>query len=82
MPHWLFSTVIPGPDFTVFWNQCAQQGFKPKIVSAGKVGEFPQGMYTFGNRAIDMVTEVWWSRFHPYSSSLSKQSSAELADGL
>jgi branched-chain amino acid transport system substrate-binding protein len=36
-------TVIPGPDFTIFWNQCAQQGFKPKIVSAGKVGEFPQG---------------------------------------
>jgi branched-chain amino acid transport system substrate-binding protein len=73
-------TVIPGPDFTVFWNQCAQQGFRPKIVSAGKVGEFPQGMYTFGNRAINMVTEVWWSRFHPYSSSLTKQSSSELAD--
>jgi branched-chain amino acid transport system substrate-binding protein len=73
-------TVIPGPDFTVFWNQCAQQGFKPKVVSAGKVGEFPQGMYTFGNRAINMVTETWWSRFHPYSSSLTKQSSAELAD--
>ena len=73
-------TVIPGPDFTVFWNQCAQQGFKPKVVSAGKVGEFPQGMYTFGNRAINMVTETWWLRFHPYSSSLTKQSSAELAD--
>jgi branched-chain amino acid transport system substrate-binding protein len=73
-------TVIPGPDFTVFWNQCAQQGFKPKIVTAGKVSEFPQGMYPFGDRAINMVTEVWWSRFHPYSSSLTKQSSSELAD--
>jgi branched-chain amino acid transport system substrate-binding protein len=73
-------TVIPGPNFTVFWNQCAQQGFKPKVVTAGKVSEFPQGMYPFGDRAINMVTEVWWSRFHPYSSSLTKQSSAELAD--
>ena len=73
-------TVIPGPDFTVFWNQCAQQGFKPKVVTAGKVSEFPQGMYPFKDRAINMVTEVWWSRFHPYSSSLTKQSSGELAD--
>ena len=37
-------------------------------------------MYPFGDRAINMVTEVWWSRFHPYSSSLTKQSSSELAD--
>ena len=73
-------TVIPGPDFTVFWNQCAQQGFKPKVLSAGKVGEFPQGVYPFGVRAINFVCEVWWSRFHPFSSSLTKQSSAELAD--
>jgi branched-chain amino acid transport system substrate-binding protein len=73
-------TVIPGPDFTIFWNQCAQQGFRPKIVAAGKVGEFPQGVYPYGVRAINFATEVWWSRFHPYSSSLTKQSSSELAD--
>jgi branched-chain amino acid transport system substrate-binding protein len=73
-------TVIPGPDFTIFWNQCAQQGFKPKIVTAGKVGEFPQGMYPYGNRAINIVTEVWWSRYHPFSSSLTGQSSRELAE--
>jgi branched-chain amino acid transport system substrate-binding protein len=73
-------TVIPGPDFTIFWNQCAQQGYKPKIVTAGKVGEFPQGVYPYGDRAINFVCEVWWSRYHPYSSSLTKQSSSELAD--
>ncbi len=73
-------TVIPGPDFTIFWNQCAQQGYKPKIVTAGKVGEFPQGVYPYGSRAINFVCEVWWSRFHPFSSSLTGQSSRELAD--
>jgi branched-chain amino acid transport system substrate-binding protein len=73
-------TVIPGPDFTIFWNQCAQQGYKPKLVTAGKVGEFPQGLYPYGTRAINFVCEVWWSRYHPYSSSLTKQSSSELAD--
>jgi branched-chain amino acid transport system substrate-binding protein len=73
-------TVVPGPDFTVFWNQCAQQGYRPKALTAGKVGEFPQGLYPFGNRAVGFVTEVWWSKFHPYSSSLTGQTSRELAD--
>jgi len=72
--------VIPGPDFTIFWNQCAQQGFKPKLVTAGKVGEFPQGVYPYGNRAINFTIEVWWSKYHPYSSSLTGQSSRELAE--
>lgn len=73
-------TVVPGPDFTVFWNQCAQQGYQPKGVLAGKVAEFPQGVYPLGDRAIGFSIEVWWSKFHPYSSSLTGQSSRELAD--
>lgn len=72
--------VIPGPDFTIFWNQCAQQGFKPKVVTAGKVGEFPQGLYPYGNRAFNFLSEAWWSKYHPYSSSLTGQSSLELSD--
>jgi branched-chain amino acid transport system substrate-binding protein len=71
--------VVPGPDFTVFLNQAAQQGLKPKIVTGGKVGEFPQGVYPYGDRAINMVTEVWWSKYHPYSSGLTGQSSMEYA---
>jgi branched-chain amino acid transport system substrate-binding protein len=73
-------TVVPGPDFTVFWNQSAQQGYRPKALTAGKVSEFPQGVYPFGKRAIGIINEVWWSKFHPYSSSLTGQSSMELAD--
>ncbi len=72
-------TVIPGPDFTVFLNQAAQQGLKPKIISAGKVAEFPQGVYPYGDRAINMMTEVWWSKYHPYTSGLTGQSSMEYA---
>jgi branched-chain amino acid transport system substrate-binding protein len=73
-------TVIPGPDFTVFWNQCAQQGYKPKLVQAGKVSEFPQGMYPYDKRAVDIVAEVWWYKTYPYSSSLTGQSSMALAE--
>jgi branched-chain amino acid transport system substrate-binding protein len=75
----LVSTVIPGPDFTVFWNQAAQQGLKLKTVTAGKVAEFPQGVYPDGDRAINMLIEVWWSKFHPYASGLTGQSSMEYA---
>jgi branched-chain amino acid transport system substrate-binding protein len=73
-------TVVPGPDFTVFWNQCAQQGYRPKALGAGKFGEFPQGVYPFGDRAVGFTIEVWWSKLHPYSSSLTGQTSMELAD--
>ena len=62
----LLFTVVPGPDFTVFLNQAAQQGLKPKIISAGKVDAFPQGVYPYGDRAINFLTAVWWSRYHPY----------------
>jgi branched-chain amino acid transport system substrate-binding protein len=72
--------VIPGPDFTVFFNQAAQQGLKPKVISAGKVDEFPQGVYPYGDRAINFLTEVWWSKFHPYASGLTGQSSMEFAE--
>jgi branched-chain amino acid transport system substrate-binding protein len=74
--------VAPAPDFTVFWNQAAQQGYRPKVLTAGKVGEFPAGVDPLGDRAININTEVWWSRFHPFSSSLTGQSSGELADAF
>ncbi|HEY5209992.1 MAG TPA: ABC transporter substrate-binding protein [Stellaceae bacterium] len=76
----LVFTVVPGPDFTIFWNQCAQQGYKPKMVQAGKVSEFPQGVYPYGDRANNFITEVWWSKFHPFHSSLTNQSSMEVAE--
>ncbi len=75
----LVMAVVPGPDFTVFLNQAAQQGFKPKIITAGKVAEFPQGVYPYGDRAINMLIEVWWSKYHPYASGLTGQSSMEYA---
>ena len=76
----LVFSVIPGPEFTTFWNGAAQQGFRPKVMSPGKVAEFPQGVNPYGNRAVNLSIEVWWSRFHPFSSGMTGQTSAELAD--
>ena len=71
--------MLPPPDFGNFWAQCAQQGFKPRIVTAAKATEFPAAIAAFGPRSEGLTVEVWWSPFHPFKSSLTGQSSAELA---
>ncbi|MDQ0395771.1 ABC transporter substrate-binding protein [Labrys monachus] len=70
--------VIP-PDFTTFWNQARQQGFKPKAVTVAKAILFPQSVETLGEAGHNLSSEVWWSSSHPFKSSLTGQSSAELA---
>ena len=67
------------PDFTTFFNQSAQQGFNPKILNVAKASEFPQGIAPLGPRANNLTTEIWWSAMHPFASSMTGQSSAELA---
>lgn len=71
--------VLPPPDFGNFWGQAAQQGFKPKIVTVGKATEFPAAVNAFGERSNGLSVEVWWSPQHPFKSSITGQSSADLA---
>lgn len=70
--------VIP-PDLTTFWSQAQQQGFKPKIASIGKALLFPQTVEALGNAGHNLSTEVWWTPSHPFKSSLTGQSAAEIA---
>jgi branched-chain amino acid transport system substrate-binding protein len=67
------------PDFTTFWTQALQQGFHPKIASVGKALLFPASVEALGDNGTGMSTELWWSPFHPYRSSLTGQSAATLA---
>jgi branched-chain amino acid transport system substrate-binding protein len=67
------------PDFTTFWTQALQQGFRPKIASVGKALLFPSSVEALGANGAGMSTELWWSPFHPYKSSLTHQSAAALA---
>jgi branched-chain amino acid transport system substrate-binding protein len=69
------------PDFTTFWQQAAQQGFKPKVASVGKALLFPASVEALGGDLGDgLSTEVWWSPSHPFSSSLTGETAKELAD--
>ena len=72
--------VVPPPEMTTFWNGCAQQGYKPKAVYMGKALEFPAAIAPMGERAAGLTTEVWWTPTAPFKSSLTGQSSRELAD--
>ena len=80
------SDVITGvmipPDFTTFWNQAQQQGFKPKVASIGKAILFPQAVEALGKSGHNLSCEVWWSANHPFKSSLTGQSAGELAEGF
>lgn len=70
------------PDFTTFWTQAKQQGFTPKAASIGKAILFPQAVEALGEAGHNLSSEVWWSPSHPFSSSLTGQSSADLATGF
>lgn len=72
--------VVPPPDFANFWNQAGQQGFRPKIVTVAKATEFPASIAAFGERANGLTVELMWSPAHPFKSSLTGQTSRQLAD--
>jgi branched-chain amino acid transport system substrate-binding protein len=69
------------PDFTTFWTQAKQQGFNPKAASIGKAILFPQAVEALGDQGHNLSSEVWWSPTHPFASSLTGASTADLAAG-
>jgi branched-chain amino acid transport system substrate-binding protein len=71
--------VIP-PDFTTFWKQALQQGFKPKVASVGKALLFPVAVEALGKDGNNLSSEVWWSPNHPFKSSLNGMAAKALAD--
>jgi branched-chain amino acid transport system substrate-binding protein len=70
--------VIP-PDMKTFWTQARQQGFRPKVATVGKALLFPAAIEALGELGDGMSTEVWWTPSHPFKSSLTGQTAAQLA---
>jgi branched-chain amino acid transport system substrate-binding protein len=67
------------PDWTTFWKQAAQQGFRPKVASVGKALLFPRSVEALGELGDGMSTEVWWTPQHPFKSSLTGATAAAFA---
>jgi len=73
--------VMITPDFATFWEQCHQNNYVPLGVTVAKATLFKADVVAIGNKLGDgVISEVWWSENHPYSSSLTGQSSKELAE--
>jgi branched-chain amino acid transport system substrate-binding protein len=71
--------MIP-PDLKRFMLQASQQSFTPKFVTVGKAALFPSAVADIDNNLGDgLTTEIWWSASHPFSSSLTGTSAADLA---
>ena len=69
------------PDFAVFWTQAAQQGLAPVGATIGKAILFPAAVEALdGDSGDGLTSEVWWSPSHPFTSSLTGQTSQEVAE--
>lgn len=66
-------------DLKTFMAQCRQQGFKPKIVTVGKALLFPSAVEAMGDLGQGMSSEVWWTPTFPFKSSLTNETSAQIA---
>jgi len=70
------------PDWTTFWVQAAQLGFRPKAATIAKALLFPSSIEALGDAGLGHSTEIWWSPAHPYPSAIDGSSSQALADGF
>jgi len=67
------------PDFTTFWRQAAQRGYKPKVATVGKALLFPSSVEALGDAGAGLSCEVWWTPNHPFKSSIDGRSAGDLA---
>ncbi len=70
------------PDFTTFWMQARQQGFRPKVATIAKALLFPESVQVLGDLGHNLTSELYWSPKFPFTSSLTGESCADLAAGF
>jgi branched-chain amino acid transport system substrate-binding protein len=74
----IVSGVVPPPTFANFQSQAQQQGFSAPVVTVAKALLFPRAVESYP-KGEGLSTEIWWTERHPFTSSLTRQSAAELA---
>ncbi|AEH11180.1 ABC-type branched-chain amino acid transport systems periplasmic component-like protein [Candidatus Protofrankia datiscae] len=74
----LTGVLTPG-DFQIFWKQAVSMDFSPKIVTVAKGLLFPRSVQALGQDGNNLGTEVWWSPYHRFKSSLTGATPETLA---
>jgi branched-chain amino acid transport system substrate-binding protein len=77
----IFNTFPIPPDFATFWQQAAQQGYKPKIAQIAKTGLFPSQVQSLGAIGVNLAGGAYWTPTFPYKSPLTGVTSKQLGDG-
>ncbi|MCY4304538.1 MAG: ABC transporter substrate-binding protein [Aestuariivita sp.] len=75
----ILTGVLNPSDWNTFWRQAQQQGMRPKVATIAKALVFPAAVSTLGDLADGLTMEVVWAPNFPFVSSLTNESSAELA---
>lgn len=78
----VFAGVANAADFTNFWKQCLQQGFKPKICSPSMALTFVETVVAIGDTANGMTCECNWHPGYPYTSPLTGMTCQQTADAF
>ncbi len=74
--------VVPPPDFANFWAQAIRQDLRPAIVTVAKACQHNGTVKSYGRRAAGLSLELWWSPAFSFTSSLTGQTAAELAEAF
>ncbi len=69
-------------DFGTFFSQLKSSGYMPTVVTVAKATLFTSDVDSAGadGLASGLCSEVWWTENHPYTSSITGQSCAEIAE--
>jgi len=69
------------PDWASFATQSIAQGYDFEIATIGRGCLFPSGVESGPEEVIPKIlSEIWWSPWHPWTSALTGMTCAELAD--
>ena len=67
-------------DFSNFWKQAVQQGFKPPISTVAKALLFPDGVNALGDLGDGMTVEAWYHPTYPYKSDVTGMTPQQYCD--
>jgi branched-chain amino acid transport system substrate-binding protein len=77
----ILTASLISPDLTKAWRQCHQLGYLPKMATIGKALLFPSALEATGKTLGHGLTcEVWWSKHHPFKSSLSGETPMDICN--
>jgi branched-chain amino acid transport system substrate-binding protein len=68
------------PDFSNFWKQAVQQGFRPRVSTEAKAMLFPDGVNALGELGDGQTVECWFHNTYPFVSDLTGLKAQDICD--